>query len=379
MALMRKKGHKKMKRIFAVFLCGCLFLTACTQTPAQTTPPTTETTEATTEATTQATTEATTVATTQETTVSYPHPLNGQSLAEPWVGRATAVVLNNIRQSLPQHGINNADIVYELETEGGITRLLAIFSQLEGIGNIGPIRSARSFFNSIALSYDAPIIHCGGSFEGRNGHYSDNGDRIDNWAHLDQTYNTQYFFRDQGRLNAGYGNEHTLFTDDQRLRQALSEFQLDTPNSLETDYGLSFSDQAAITGETANTVTITFSGGKTTTMEYNSDAGRYDFYQYDFKQTDGNTKETVDFTNVLMLNTQHWFRADGSYARSFYKLVGSGTGYYAVGGQIVPIQWSRETLRGPLTFTLEDGTPLQLAAGNTYIAFSGLKNYISYK
>lgn len=370
-----------MKRIFAVFLSACLFITACSQTPPETTPPTTETTEATTEATTQATTEETTVATTQETTISYAyqHPLNGQPLEEPWEGRPTAVVLNNIYQCLPQHGVGSADILYELETEGGITRLLAIFGELDGIGSIGPVRSARSFFNSIALSYNAPIIHCGGSTAGRNGHYSDNGDRIDNWEHIDESYNTQYFFRDQSRLNAGYSMEHTLFTNDQKLQQALADKGFNTPNSQDTDYGLSFDEEATVSGETANTVTVTFSGSKTSTMQFNAETGQYEFYQYNFKQTDGNTGEAVDFTNVLILKTGHWLRQDGSYARSYYTLVGSGTGYYAVDGQIIPIRWSREKLRGPLSFTLEDGTPLQLAAGSTYIAFSGLKDYIAYQ
>ena len=154
-----------MKRFFAIILSVCLFLTACTQTPVETTPPTTtETAAPTTQETTVETTAETTVETTVETTAAaydYRHPLNGQPLAEPWNGRPTAVVLNNIYQCLPQHGVTDADIIYELETEGGITRLLGIFSSLEGIGNIGPVRSARSFFNSIALSYTAPIIHCG--------------------------------------------------------------------------------------------------------------------------------------------------------------------------------------------------------------------------
>ena len=371
-----------MKRIFAIFLSACLFMTACTQTPPETTPSTTEvTTEVTTEATTQATTEETTVETTQETTVSYAyqHPLNGQPLEEPWEGRPTAVVLNNIYQCLPQHGVGNADILYELETEGGITRLLGIFGDLEGIGSIGPVRSARSFFNSIALSYNAPIIHCGGSTAGRNGHYSDNGDKIDNWAHIDEAYNTQYFFRDRDRLNAGFALEHTLFTNGQKLQQALSDKGLSKPNAQDTDYGLSFGEAAAISGKTANSVTVTFSGSKTSTMKYNAETGLYEFYQYNFKQTDGNNDKAVDFTNVLILNTRHWLRNEGSYARSYYSLVGSGTGYYAVNGQIVPIKWSRPVLRGPLSFTLEDGTPLELAPGSTYIAFSGLKNYISYK
>lgn len=372
-----------MKRFFAIILSVCLFLTACTQTPVETTPPTTtETAAPTTQETTVETTAETTVETTVETTAAaydYRHPLNGQPLAEPWNGRPTAVVLNNIYQCLPQHGVTDADIIYELETEGGITRLLGIFSSLEGIGNIGPVRSARSFFNSIALSYTAPIIHCGGSVAGRNGHYSDNGDKIDNWEHIDEAYNYQYFFRDRDRLNAGFATEHTLFTNGQKLMQALADKKLDTPNSLETNYGLTFSDEASISGKTANSVTITFSGSKTTTMKYNSETGLYEFYQYNFKQTDGNNKETVAFTNVLMLNTKQWYKYDGTYYRSYYTLVGSGTGYYALNGQIIPIKWSRETLRGPLSFTLEDGTPLELAAGATYIGFSGLSNYVSYK
>ena len=161
--------------------------------------------------------------------------------------------------------------------------------------------------------------------------------------------------------------------------QALSDKKLDTPNSLETNYGLTFSDEASISGETANSVTITFSGSKTSTMKYNSETGRYEFYQYNFKQTDGNSKETVAFTNVLMLNTKQWYRYDGTYYRSYYPLIGTGIGDYALNGQIIPIKWSRETLRGPLSFTLEDGTPLELAACATYIGFSGLSNYVSYK
>lgn len=371
-----------MKRFFAITLCVCLFLTACGKAPDETTAPTTSepTTEATTQTTTEATTETTTVATTEDTIVyAYQHPLNGQPLEEPWNGHATAVVLNNIYQCLPQHGISAADIVYELETEGGITRLLGIFSNLEGVGSIGPVRSARSFFNSIALSYKAPIIHCGGSVEGRNGHYSDNGDKIDNWAHIDETYNGKYFFRDQNRLNNGFSREHTLFTNGKMLLQALADKSLDTPNSLETDYGLKFNDDAAVSGKAANTVTITYNGSKTTTMEYNTETSAYDFYQYKFHQVDGNNKQKMSFTNVLVLNTKQWYKFDGTYYRSFYTLVGSGSGYYAVNGQIVPIKWSRPSLRGPLSFTLEDGTPLELAVGTTYIGISGNSNYISYK
>ena len=310
-------------------------------------------------------------------TLASRNPLNGQLLASPWEGRATAVVLNNHRQCLPQHGISDADVVFEMETEGGITRLLAIFSDVEGIEAIGPIRSARTFLNNLAVAYGATLIHCGGSKEGKLGHYASNGEAIENWAHLDELYNTQYFFRDQNRLSSGYSSEHTLFTSGQLLLQSFSEKGLSAPNSQSTNYGLSFG--FGPTGEAAGSVTVTFSGGKTTTMEYNSETGKYGFYQYGFLQTDGNTQEAVTFSNVLLLKTKHWMGPSATDLRSFYDLIGSGSGYCATGGQLIAIRWSRETLEGPLTFTLEDGTPLKLSPGSTYIAFSGNADYISWQ
>lgn len=375
-----------MKRIFAVLLCLCLFLTACSNEPQDTTPPTS--TAATTQATTQATTEATTQATTQATTaaptettappLNYRHPLNGTPMAEPWVGRPTAVVFNNIVDCLPQHGIGQTDLVYEYETEGGITRMLGFFTDLTDVGSIGPVRSSRSFFNSTALAYGAPIIHCGGSTPGRNGHYSDNGAAIKNWAHIDETYNGSYFFRDQSRLSSGYSREHTLFTTGSDLTQALSDKNLATPNPADTDYGLLFEDDIVLGGETANSIVITFRGSKTTTMTYNPEIDAYALTQYKRTQIDGNTNKPVTYTNVLVLYTQQWMIHDGYYWRSFYNLTDSGSGYYAYGGEIIPIQWHREELYGPFTFTLEDGTPLALAAGTTYIGVASDSKTIQY-
>ena len=302
------------------------------------------------------------------------NPLNGQLLSAPWEGRAVAVTLNNARQCLPQHGISDADIVFEMETEGGITRLLAIFSDVEGITNIGPIRSTRTYMNNLAVAYGSALIHCGGSNGGRLGYYSDKEEAIENWAHLDELYNSRYFFRDQVRLNNGVSSEHTLFTTGELLMQGLGDKDLNDPNSHSTDYGLSFG--SGLSGTAANTVTVIFSGGKTTKMQYNSQTNRYDFYQYGSQQIDGNTQQPVTFSNVILLKTRHWMSSDGL---SYYNLIGYGDGYCATGGQLIPICWSRETLEGPLTFTLQNGTELKLAPGSTYIAFSGYRNYISYQ
>lgn len=378
-----------MKRIACLLLVVCL-LSGCTGTPEETTANQTPSTEATRETTTDATTESTgeaTEETTEATTeateppVLFRNPLNGTPLDTPWTGRPTAVIINNIQDALPQHGISQADLIYELETEGGITRVLGIFSDLQDVGSIGPVRSARTFFNNIALSHDAPLIHCGGSEFALKGNYSDNGDKINNWAHINEQYNGSYFFRDYDRYRSGYAWEHTLFTTGEKLMKALSDKGYDiTYEGDGYDHGLTFGDVPELGGKTANTVTVTFRGSKTTTMTYMPETGLYAASQYGQPWKDGTTDAQLAFRNVLVLYTDQWFVRDSSYARSFYELSGSGAGLFACDGQIIPITWHRDTLRGSFSYTLEDGTPLEMGVGTTYVAVvAANKKPVSYQ
>lgn len=58
-------------------------------------------------------------------------------------GRVLAVTIDDTAAALPQAGLNQADLVYVAEGEGGSTRLLAVF-QTELPSRIGPVGSARS-------------------------------------------------------------------------------------------------------------------------------------------------------------------------------------------------------------------------------------------
>ena len=71
------------------------------------------------------------------------NPLTGQALDKDISGRRPFVfVLNNLRAALPQCAVSDADIIYEAPVEGGITRMLAVYQDITGIGNVGAIRSA---------------------------------------------------------------------------------------------------------------------------------------------------------------------------------------------------------------------------------------------
>lgn len=361
-----------MKRKIALLLVLCLMLCACgAQSDGNTEPSTQPTTQPTTAPTTQPT-EPTTEPT--EPPVLYRHPLTGEPLDAPWNGQAVAVVINNLKKAMPQKGISQADIFYEMEVEGDITRCLAVFTDLSKVADIGPVRSARTYFNSVAVSYAAPLIHCGGS-QGLalSARYDDSGDRIANWEHIDA--DGKYFYRDYDRYNSGYAWEHVLFTTGEKLQQAIDAYGYNTPDV--TDFGLQFNPEVELNGETANEVTIKFKSGKKTILTYDATSGQYNVNMHGAEYIDGNTGNPITFKNVLVLYTNQWYYSDGMH--KFYDTIGSGQGYAAINGKIVPITWTRDGLRTNYTYTLADGTPLELDVGTSYIAMVGIRHDIAYQ
>lgn len=75
-----------------------------------------------------------------------------------------AVVIDNYPGSINIAGLDQAVVVYELPTEGGSSRFLAIFDNNNGNEYIvGPVRSLRRYFIDYSLDLEALLVHCGGS------------------------------------------------------------------------------------------------------------------------------------------------------------------------------------------------------------------------
>jgi len=96
-------------------------------------------------------------------------PLNGALYSKDqrqwWeTHRPLGIMVENHENSRPQSGIIGADVVYEVISEGGITRFLTIF-YCRDAGQVGPIRSARTYFLDIISEYgDSPLyVHVGGA------------------------------------------------------------------------------------------------------------------------------------------------------------------------------------------------------------------------
>lgn len=366
-----------MKRIFALLLVLALLLAGCSkQEPAPEAAPATEPTAAPTTEATEPTTEATEPPTEEPTeAIIYRNPLTGEVLEVPFEGQITAVVFNNHKKCLPQHGQTDADIFYEVEVEGSITRCLGLFTDLEDAEKIGPVRSVRTYFNILSRAVQAPIIHCGGSTYARDGYVDYAKTQLPNWQHVDANASSG-FYRDQARKAQGYAHEHTLFTDGERLLEVLKNKGFDTPAKT-PDALLQFTEEPQLNGETATSLTLKFKGSKLTTFAYDQETGLYNASQYGDEWVDGNTGEAISFRNVIALYADQAQSVAGS-ARQFYDLIGSGDGHFVCDGQIIPIKWHHASYEEPFQYTLEDGSPLYLGVGRTYIAILG-GNPISYE
>ena len=293
------------------------------------------------------------------------NPLTGEAVTEEVRARRPyAVMLNNISVALPQYGITQADIIFEVVAEGGITRMLGLFQDVSQLGSIGSVCSARSYYIDLAQGYDAVYIHAGGSPQAYSDLKAKGIDHIDgvngNTANV--------FFRDQGRIrSAGY--EHSMFTSGERLTNYVDTIE-SMRHTHKDGYELNqqyVEDATPAGGEDAPLIRAYFGGGKKTSFEYNAETKLYNVYEYGAPYIDGASGEQVGVPNVLLLFTNVSQISGDNKGRMDVRTTGEGTGIYACGGKSVAIKWSRAGLESPFSYTLENGDPLPLNIGHSYV------------
>ena len=293
----------------------------------------------------------------------YVNPLTGEPTAEDLSGkRPIAIMLNNLKAALPQHGVSQADIIYEIPAEGGITRMLAVFQSVDGVGEIGSVRSARPYYVEIAQGLDAVLLHAGGSDDAYI-YIKNNG--ITALDCVNGPYEGTLLWRDKDRLSRGVSREHTVFTSGEVITELFAGYTFRQEHREGYQYPQTFVEDGTPAGGTpAQVIEVDFSNYKTGVFRYDAEAKAYRVEEYGEDYIDGNTGHTVLVTNVLVLSTS--MKTLDSEGRLRVDL-SAGQGWYACGGAAVPIRWSKGDGDQPFTYTLEDGTPLSLGQGSSYV------------
>ena len=94
---------------------------------------------------------------------------------------------------------------------------------------------------------------------------------------------------------------------------------------------------------------------------------------------DDATGEKECFENVIVIVTAVNNKVASGTTYHVAELEGSGSGYFACGGKLIPINWKRSGPNSTFSFTLADGTPLKLGVGSSYIAIAPTTSKISWQ
>lgn len=279
--------------------------------------------------------------------------------------RPVMVMLNNLKQALPQSGNGQADIIYEILEEGGITRMLAVYQDISSVeGNLGTIRSTRPYYVHLVKGLDGILVHAGGS-----GAAYDLIDAL-NIDDLDALRGSasNLFWRDKGRLNAGIATEHTMYITASDIVDYLANSPMRTTHADSFSMQHTFAEDATpANGSDANVITVPFSGYKTGEFKYDPESGTYLVSEYGSAYVDETTGKQVGVKNVLIIMTQVSTIEGDTKGRLNVAMSGSGIGYFACGGKYIPINWSRATEDSMYEFTTMDGEPLVLGTGSSYV------------
>ena len=313
------------------------------------------------------TTQSTT--TTTETTTAfrgYINPLTGEyGLDDSAVGdRPIAVVVENSAAARPQWGLSSPDVLVEGVVEGGITRMLLLYSDINKIPKVGPIRSARHDFVEFAECFDSIFVHCGWSIYAKD---KIKKDGVNNLNGI-QGYSKKFFYRDSSR--ASKGTEHTGYSKGSYITATIDSLKYRTDVKSGYSNVLKFVDENSVyTPATAcSKVTFQYSSSAKYTMTYNQADGKYyaALGSKDRKDADG---VHLNYTNVLLLYCKVTSMGDSKGCVDM-KLENAITGYYFSKGGYQPVSWTKtgSASSSKLVINTADGKALQMNPGNTYIA-----------
>lgn len=278
--------------------------------------------------------------------------------------RPVAVTVNNLSQAQAvQTGLNKADVVYETEVEGGITRLVAVFKDIESVEKVGTIRSARLAFVDLAMGHNAVYIHHG-------------QDSFHAPALLNKVNRVVIGTNNGGvRISNGLASEHTLYGYGDGIWKTIKNQGFKTEIENPTAWQNFAKEDAPVTLDyTATTVSVPFSNSYKTTFNYDATSGKYKRFFNGTERKDYNSGESIVFKNIFVLYTtiRSYSNCSPATCKGTHKevLLNSGSGYYFVNGTYTPIKWSKNGANNKFTFTNEDGSALTVNPGNSWVCIA---------
>lgn len=275
--------------------------------------------------------------------------------------RPTAVMVSNIRNAVPQDGLATADICYEAVTEGGITRISALYADYKNMPQIGPTRSVREYYIDFTAPYNAIFVHFGGSTTGYDKINQTGIDDIDGMA-----YSNISFIFDAALAAQRGGKEHAYFTSGALIQNAIAKKGIDVKAAGgAVKPAFAFSESTVLPKEiAAESLSVTFSSYNTSVFTYDSATRKYNKSEFGQLMEDRVTGKLVAVDNVIVILSN--MSSYNGTKLSQYDL-SKGTGYYMTKGGAQSIKWSKGAYNNPFVYTDAAGNALKFNTGRTWV------------
>ena len=271
--------------------------------------------------------------------------------------RPIAVMIDNNVNARPQAGINKAYMVYEIIVEGGETRLMALFKNIN-VEKIGPVRSSRHYFLDYALENDAIYAHFGWSTFAE-ADISKYGVNNINGLYEDGTT----YLRDKSR-----SAPHNAVTSTDKLLASANKKGYRTTSDQRSVLKYTTDEVLLEEGQTATDVKIPYSSYNTVEYKYNEETKRYTRYSKGQKQTDWSTGEDITTKNIIITFAENYTLPNGGvYGCQDLKNVGTLDGYYITNGKAIKIKCEKSARTSKTVYKDLNGNEIDVNDGNTFV------------
>ncbi len=256
---------------------------------------------------------------------------------------------NDPSHSRPQKNLEYADVVFEEYVEAGIPRLVAVF-QSNYPDEVGPVRSMREMDPNIVGSFGGPLV-----FSGANKYVIDYG-KSTGQKLIAQDLGSAGFFRTTDRP-APY-NLHVKIAD------VLAQSAGMVAPGPQFSFAYPASEATAIaSGTPATHIDLKMSRYGEPKWDWDEASGTW--LRSEFTDPDVTVDGTrISATNVIVMFVTINMSHDLPVSQM---IVSNSPGFIATGGKYTPILWSKADRTSPFVLTTEDGQPVLLAPGQTWI------------
>ncbi len=276
------------------------------------------------------------------------------------VQRPIAIMIDNHKGALPQAGLNDAYMVYEIIVEGGETRLMALFKE-KNLNKIGPIRSSRHYFLDYALENDAIYVHYGWSPQAE----ADISTlKVNNINGITESEASFWRVKDKkAPHNVATKTEYILNIANKKGYRTTSNVA-SVLNYKQDEIELKEENGALL----ATNVTIPYTDQNKVSYKYNEQTKTYERYSKNAQQIDWDTKQKITTKNIIITFAKNYQLADPENKdRQGLNNIGKLNGYYITNGKAIKITCEKTSRNSKTIYKDLVGNIIDVNDGNTFV------------